>query len=278
VDTTPNCGNMLAAVAPFAIERGLVAIRGDTTPVRMFNVNTGKVVEACVSTPDGAVSYEGDTRIDGVPGTGSAIALTFVDPAGARTGRLLPTGNPVDCIDGVPVSCVDFAVPVVLIDAGSLAKTGYETRRELDEDHALLARLERIRRVAGELMGQNDVPTSVLPKIALLAAPRGGGSITSRFFVPWSCHVAHSATGALCIAAACLVPGTVAAQIAALPPGRSASIGVEHPSGRLQVRIESMPQEGTRLHRIINAGVVLTARPLFDGVAPVRRDSTETIT
>ena len=266
VDTTPNCGNMLAAVACFAVERGLVTPADGITRVRMFNLNTRRLVDAQLPTPDRRLTYEGDARIDGVPGTGAGIVLDFVDPAGACTGRLLPTGNAIDWIDGVPVSCVDFAIPVVLVPARALGKTSYESKAELDADPELLATVQRLRSKAAAVMGLPDPAHSVLPKVALLAPPRAGGTIASRFYVPWNCHVAHSTTGALCIAAATLVDGTVAAGLAAPARREAPTILIEHPSGCLAVRVELA--RGTR---VAHASVVLTARPLFDGSAFVRR-------
>jgi 2-methylaconitate cis-trans-isomerase PrpF len=182
---------------------------------------------------------------------------------------LLPTGNALDVIDGVPVSCVDFSIPVVMIDAESMGMTGYETKAELDTDHGLLAKLERIRRKAGTLMGLGDVADSVLPKIALLARARHGGTISSRFFVPWNCHVAHSTTGALCVAAACLTPGTVAAALASLSAGIPTRVVIEHASGIIETRLELGPVSHGDRPRIERVSVVLTARPLFDGFALV---------
>jgi 4-oxalomesaconate tautomerase len=270
VDTSPNCGNMLAAVACFAIERGLVTADDDITLVRMFNLNTHRLVAAHVPTPNQRLTYEGETRIDGVPGAGAGIVLDFVDPAGARTGRLLPSGNAVDSIDGVPLSCVDFAIPVVLVPARVVGKTGYESKAELDADTALLVTVERLRRKAAALMGLPDPAHSVLPKIALLAPPREGGTIASRFYVPWNCHVAHSTTGALCIAAATLVNGTIAQGLATAPAGDPAAIVIEHPSGHLTVRVNAERGAHDATH-VARASVVLTARPLFDGFAFARR-------
>jgi len=266
VDTTPNCGNMLPAVACFAVERGLVTSVDGITRVRMFNLNTRRLVDAQLPTPNRRVAYECAARIDGVPGTGAGIVLDFVDPAGACTGQLLPTGNAIDWIDGVPVSCVDFAIPVVLVPARAVGKTGYESKAELDADAELLATLQRLRRKAATVMGLPDPSHSVLPKVALLAPPRKGGTIASRFYVPWNCHVAHSTTGALCIAAATLVGGTVAAGLAAPARRDARAIVIEHPSGCLTVRVEL-----ERATRVAHASVVLTARPLFDGSAFVRR-------
>ena len=229
---------MLAAVAAFSIERGMVAAADGRTRVRMYNVNTGKVVEALVNTPSAEVTYEGDARIDGVPGTGAPIELSFLDPVGARTGRLLPTGSALDSIDGVLASCVDFSIPVVMIDAESLGLTGYETKAQLDADLPLLVKLEHVRRKAGTLMGLGEVAESVLPKVALLARARQGGAISSRFFVPGNCHVAHSTTGALCIAAACLTPGTIAARLASVKEAAPTRVVIEHPSGAIETRLE----------------------------------------
>jgi 2-methylaconitate cis-trans-isomerase PrpF len=270
VDTSANCGNMLSAVACFALERGLVVADDPVTPVRLFNLNTHRLVHAHVPTPNGKLTYEGETRIDGVPGTGAGIVLEFIDSAGSRTGRLLPTGNAVDRIEGVPMSLVDFAIPVVLIPAEALGKTGYESKAQLDADRALLATIERLRRKAALLMGLPDPAGSVLPKVALLAPPRSGGSIASRFYVPWNCHVAHSTSGAICIAAATHIDGSIADELASKSPGKRDAIEIEHPSGCLNVHMDWRPGAG-HSPRNTRASVVLTARPLFDGLAYARR-------
>jgi 2-methylaconitate cis-trans-isomerase PrpF len=257
---------MLAAVGCFAIERRLVVPDDDVTRVRLFNLNTRRVVHAHVPTPNRQLTYEGNTRIDGVPGTGAGIVLEFVDPAGSCSGALLPTGNVVEAIDGVRVSLVDFAIPVVLIPASELGRSGYESKAELDADTRLLSTIERLRRKAAARMALPDAGFSVVPKVALLAAPREGGSITSRFYVPWNCHVAHSTTGALCIAAATRIAGTVAADLAAPQPDAANGVVIEHPSGRLEIRLHSESGAGDAPH-VARASVVLTARPLFDGFA-----------
>ena len=265
VDTTPNCGNMLAGVAPFAIERGLVPSSDPITTVRVFNINTKKIIEASVETPGGRVNYEGSIQIDGVPGKGSGILLNFMDAAGAKTGKLLPTGNTIDIIDRIPVSCVDFSTPMVFLAAASVGKTGYETKQELDTDKDLLAKLEQLRHRAALLMGMGDVSGRVLPKLALLAPPRHGGDITSRYFVPWNCHAAHAVTGALCLVAACSIPGSVAAlnKRDTKDPG---VIRIEHPAGSLETRIEVEHHADTELPTIKKVGIVRTARPLLSGV------------
>jgi 4-oxalomesaconate tautomerase len=266
VDTSPNCGNMLAAVACFAIERGLVVADDGFTGVRLFNLNTRRLVHARVPTPNRQLTYEGDTLIHGVPGTGAGIVLDFIDAAGSCTGALLPTGKVVEAIDGVPVSLVDFAIPVVLIPANALGKSGYESKAELDADRALSAMIEHLRREAAARMGLPDATYSVLPKVALLAPAHEGGSIASRFYVPWNCHVAHSTTGALCIAAATAIPGTVAAEFDSPQSDDRYNIVVEHPSGYLAVRVH-VDSDAGNTPRIAQAGVILTARPLFDGFA-----------
>ena len=262
VDTAPNCGNMLAAVGPFAIERGLVAAESPETTLRVFNRNTGKIVEVVVQTPGGNVTYAGDTAIDGVSGRSAPVVLSFLDAAGAKTGKLLPTGHPVDMIGGIAVSCVDFASPLVLFAAASLGKTGYETRIELDADKRLFDRVEAVRLEASRRMGLGDATGKVLPKVALLAPPTHGGTIASRYLTPWSCHAAHAVTGALCVAAACRVPGTVAQR---LTRGGDDSIVIEHPAGKIETRVEVDSTARRSTPVILRAGVVRTARLLLAG-------------
>ena len=265
VDTSPNCGNMLVGVGPFAIEAGLVGARDGVTPVRIHNVNTGKLVEARVCTPRGRVAYDGDVAIDGVPGTAAPVHLAFLDAAGAKTGRLLPTGAPVDVIDGVEVSCVDAAMPVVLVRAPALGKTGREAAAELDGDPAFLARLERLRVEAGRRMGIADAAERVIPKPVLIAPPARGGTLAVRYFMPHACHGALAITGAVAIAMAAVTPGTVAAALAGalrLP----AELHLEHPSGGLTVRLE---RPAAHAHPV--AFVVRTARRLFEGAVLIKR-------
>ncbi|MFN7085764.1 MAG: PrpF domain-containing protein, partial [Burkholderiales bacterium] len=263
VDTKPNCGNMLVAVGPFAIESGLVPARDPETVVRIFNVNTQSLVEAIVQTPGGRVAYEGDTVIDGVPGTAAPVKLNFKSAVGAVTGKLLPTGRALDRIDGVDVSCVDMAMPMILMPAEQLGKTGHETAAELDADKALLARMEEIRRKAGTMMGMGDVSNMVVPKIGLLAPPRHGGTIASRYFVPYSCHKAHAVTGTVCVASACAIPGTVANRIAPLAAAPQGIVKIEHPSGMIAIDLDvelDRPQPVIR-----RAALIRTARRIFDG-------------
>lgn len=264
VDTSPNCGNMLSAVGPFAIDAGLVRAERGITTVRIRNINTGKIIEARVATPDGRVSYDGDVAIDGVPGTAAPVHLAFADAAGAKTGKLFPTGRPMDRIGGLDVTCVDAAMPLVIVRAADLGKTGYEPAATLDSDPAFMARLEALRIEAGARMGLGDVARLVIPKPVLVAAPKRGGTIAGRYFMPASCHNAFAITGAVALATACVKPGTVAAELAgrvALPT----TVTIEHPSGRLDVRLDIPAGRDEPV-----ASLVRTARRLFEGAVFAR--------
>jgi len=263
VDTKPNCGNMLAGVGPFAIEAGLVTAGEPETLVRIFNVNTRTLVEAVVQTPGRHVEYAGDTRIDGVAEPAAPIKLTFLDAMGAVTGKLLPTGRVVDLIDGVEASCVDMAMPVVIMAAEAFGKTGHETPGELDADRALFARMEAIRMQAGERMGMGDVSRLVVPKLALVSRPASGGSIASRYFTPHACHRSHAATGALAVGTAAVLPGSVASRFVE-PPGLSGGVlSIEHPAGRIAVDLEVSGSAERR--EVRRASLVRTARRIFEG-------------
>ena len=263
VDTKPNCGNMLVAVGPFAIDAGLVQARDGETPVRIFNVNTQSLVEAIVQTPGRQVQYEGDASIDGVPGTAAPVSINFRSAVGAVTGKMLPTGRPLDVIDGIEVSCVDIAMPIVMMRAEDFGKTGHETAVELDADRTLMARMETIRRKAGVLMGMGDVARNVVPKLALLAKPHHDGTISSRYFVPETCHKSHPVTGTVCIASACAIPGTIAAQIAPLSPAPQGMVKIEHPSGLILIDLDADFSDGRQALR--RAALIRTARRIFEG-------------
>lgn len=274
VDTTPNCGNMLAGVAPFAIAQGLVAPTGDETLVRVFNINTQTIAEVIVQTTDGHVNYEGDVEIDGVPGTAAPIKIDFRNAAGSKTGALLPTGAMCERIDGVPVSCVDMAMPMLLLPATAIGKTGYETRDALNADTAMLAYIERLRLEASRRMGLGDARGRVIPKVALIAPPQHGTGVCSRYFMPHACHAAHAVTGAVCIAVAAGLEGSVVHAVANVPPGRQRVVRIEHPSGFLDVELEiSDSGSGAQLKR---AAVLRTARILFEGHVWVREESNAT--
>ncbi len=263
VDTKPNCGNMLVAVGPFAIEAGLVPAKAGETTVRIFNVNTQSLVESIVQTPGGNVTYAGGAAIDGVGGTAAPVKINFKSAIGAVTGKLLPTGKPLDVIDGVEVSCVDVAMPVALMRAEAFGKTGYESAAELDADPELFKRMEAIRRKAGALMGLGDVSKLVVPKLGLLAKPRHGGTISSRFFVPDACHKAHPVTGTVCIASACAIPGTVASQLVKPLTAPQGIVEIEHPSGKIAIDLDADFSAVEPLIR--RAALIRTARRIFDG-------------
>jgi 4-oxalomesaconate tautomerase len=265
VDYRPTCGNILVGVGPAAIEMGLVPAQDGETVVRIHAVNTGAVVEARVQTPGGRVRYDGDTEIAGVPGTAAPIALGFMDTVGSVTGALLPTGNLRDVIDGVEVTCLDVAMPVMFARADAFGLTGYETQAELDANRDFYARIEPIRLKAGQMMGLGDVSQSVTPKLTLLAAPRLGGHISARYFMPWGCHPTMAVTGAQCIAACSILPGTVADGLVQglgnMPS--PVMVGVEHPAGVFEVLVDYLRKDDGI--DIRSAGVVRTARLLARG-------------
>lgn len=268
VDYTPNCGNMLSAVGPFAIETGLVAPTYGETRVRVFNLNTQRIIECVVPTPRGRVEYEGETCISGVPGRAAGIRLSFLDVAGAKTGALLPTGQALEWIDGVEVSCIDAATATVLILAADLGVDGHADPAVLDADGALLARLECIRLEAGRRMGMGDVSGSVLPKPILLSPARhGDATLCARYFVPQRCHKALAVTGAIALGAAVNVPGSLAQRLA-LDSGRTEAgrtleaVRIEHPSGHLDLQVEL---RGGNPLDIARVSLIRTARKIMDG-------------
>lgn len=263
VDTSPSCGNMLSGVGPFAIESGMVPITGDLTSVVIYDINTKSRIEAIVQTPDGAVNYEGDAQIDGVPGTAAEIRLNFMDIVGSKTGALLPTGHAVEEIDGVKVTLIDVAVPMMIFCAADLGKTGYETAAELDADTALFSRMEAMRLEAGRRMGLGDVTGKVVPKMAMLAEPREGGAVAARYFVPHKTHAAFAVTGGLCVSSCVLLPGTVADGLADRPAGLDCTVTVEHPTGVLDVAMTAKAK-GNGIE-ILSGGVIRTARKLMEG-------------
>ena len=261
VDTRPNCGNMLSGVAPFAIEQGLVQAREGETTVRVFNVNTRSRIDVTVLTPGRRVVYAGDTRIDGVAGTAAPIRLNFLDAWGAVTGSLFPTGRRIDRIDGVEVTCIDAAMPLVIVRAADLGLAGGETPAELDANTALLLRLEKLRRSAGEAMGLGDVSQSVIPKPVIASDGDSADSITSRYFTPRRCHASHAVTGAIGVATAFALPGTVASGAKGVEGVRQ--IAVLHPQGRIEVEVAV---EGHGQDAVIRrAALVRTARKILQG-------------
>ncbi|MDR3454766.1 MAG: 4-oxalomesaconate tautomerase [Rhodoferax sp.] len=261
VDMRPNCGNMLSGVAPFAIEQGLIAAQDGVTQVRVFNVNTRSRIDVTVRTPGGRVTYEGDARIDGVAGTAAPILLNFLDAWGAVTGQVFPTGKRINIIDGIEVSCIDAAMPLMIVRASDLEVNGREKPAALDANNALLERLEALRLQAGRMMGLGDVSNSVIPKPVLVSAGDSPNSITSRYFTPRKCHASHAVTGAIGVASAFALPGTVASA-AARAPGRN-SLVVLHPAGQIDVEVE-IEGEGADA-AVSSAALVRTARKIMQG-------------
>ncbi|HWJ89403.1 MAG TPA: 4-oxalomesaconate tautomerase [Pelagibacterium sp.] len=257
-----NCGNILAGVGPFAIERGLVAAEDGTTDVRIFMENTGQIATATVSTPGRVVTYAGDARIDGVPGTASPIPILFEDTAGSSCGALLPTGNEVDTIAGTEVTLIDNGMPCVILDAADFGLSGTETPAELDANTELKARLEEIRLLAGPMMNLGDVAAKSVPKMTLVSPARSGGAISTRSFIPHRCHDAIGVLAAVSVASASLLGEGPAARYGAVPDGQEKSMSVEHPTGEFTV-IARLDDANT----LLSAGVLRTARKLADGQA-----------
>lgn len=261
IDTRPNCGNMLSGVAPFAIEQGLIPATNGTTSVRVYNVNTRSRIDVTVRTPGGRVTYEGDARIDGVAGTSAPILLNFLDAWGAVTGQVFPTGRRIDTIGGMEVTCIDAAMPLMIVRAGDLGLTGREKPAALDADATLLERLETLRLEAGRRMGLGDVSNSVIPKPVLVSAGELKDSITSRYFTPRKCHSSHAVTGAIGVASAFALPGTVASG-PAREPGLHKLV-VLHPAGQIDVEVELRGSGGAA--RVERAALVRTARKIMQG-------------
>lgn len=254
-----NCGNILAGIGPFAVERGLVPAGGDETRVRIRMVNSDGIVTATFPTPGGRPRYHGGTAIDGVPGTAAAVVLDFED-SGAD-GSLFPTGNITDVFGGILVTCVDNGMPVVVVAAASLGQTGYESVAELEGDEELNQRVQELRLEAGPAMGLGDVSGTTVPKISLVAPPAHGGTISTRTFIPVRVHESIGVLGAVSVGTAVLVPGAVGHDLAVL--GGGARLSVEHPGGALQVEAELDTTASPP--RVVRSGVVRTARKLFDG-------------
>jgi 4-oxalomesaconate tautomerase len=264
VSDSQNCGNILAGVGPWAIENGLLPARDPVTPVRIHMLNTASVAVAHVPTPDGRVEYEGDTRIDGVPGTAAAIPLDFLDVAGSSCGALLPTGSIVDRVDDIQATCIDNGMPVVLLRASDLGRSGYEEPRELEADTKLKTQIERIRLALGPRMNLGDVTDKTVPKMCLVAAPRAGGTICTRTFIPHRVHEAIGVLGAVSVATACVLPGSIAAQVGAVQgPGSLRQLDIEHPTGFFTVAMDVVIA-GSSIE-VRRSALVRTARRLMRG-------------
>ena len=266
VSDSQNCGNILAGIGPWAIENGLVRARDPVTSVRIHMVNTASIAVAHVPTPGGVVEYEGDARIDGVPGTAAAIPIDFLDVAGSSCGALLPTGSIVDAVDGVDVTCIDNGMPVVLIKASDLGCSGYESPEDLEANSDLKTRVERIRLSLGPRMNLGDVARKTVPKMCLVAPPRAGGAICTRTFIPHRVHEAIGVLGAVSVATACVVPGSVAAQVGVIPSGGATwQLEIEHPTGFFTVAMD-VAIDGSSIE-VRRSALIRTARKLMRGEA-----------
>jgi 4-oxalomesaconate tautomerase len=264
VSDSQNCGNILAGVGPWSIENGLVPVAGDSTPVRIHMVNTGSIAVAHVPTPHGAVEYEGDARIDGVPGSAAAIPIEFLDVAGSSCGQLFPTGSSIDRVEGIEVTCIDNGMPVVLMRAADLGKRGDESAEELEADATLKARIERIRLAVGPRMNLGDVTRKTVPKMCLVSPPRHRGTIHTRTFIPHRVHEAIGVLGAVSVATACVTPGSVAAQVAGLRPRAGPQrLEIEHPTGLFTVEMD-VELQGSAV-TVKRAALLRTARKLMQG-------------
>lgn len=277
VDTTPNCGNMLAAVVPFAIESGLLTARGDTTTARVLTLNTGLTADITVATPQGPagryVQYAGDTRIDGVPGTAAPVTIGFLDTAGSVCAALLPTGNVRDRVDvagvgPVDVTCIDNGQPLVIVEAAALGRTGHESPAELNADTALRARVEDLRLTCGRLMGLGDVTAKNYPKMTLVSPATHGGTINTRSFIPHVCHESIGVLAAVTAATACVLEGTVAHGLATVTGTEDITVSVEHPAGEFSVQLGLDPADPGR---VAKSALLRTARLIMAGDAMVPR-------
>ncbi len=264
VSNRQNCGNLLAGVGPFAVERGLVRAGSSESSVRIRMVNSGDFAMATFPTPDGRVDYSGDTEISGVPGSAAAVVIEFPP----QRGKLLPTGNVRDTVAGIEVTCVDNGMPTVLIPAEALKVTGQENPEDLESNRELTSRLHEIRLAAGQLMGLGDVTGATVPKLTLLSPPRHGGAVTTRTFIPTRVHTSIGVLGAASVAAGLRMQGSVAQGIAVLPE-EGDRLRIEHPSGFTEIEssIDHALEGGPRVRR---TAIVRTARKIFDGtVFPV---------
>lgn len=260
VSDAQNCGNILAGVGPFAIERGLVDATANVTEVSIFMENTGQVAVARVPTSNGLPDYQGNSSIDGVPGTASAIPLEFKDTAGSSCGALLPTGNVLDSVNDVDVTMIDNGMPVVVLRAIDMGITGEESREALEADTELRARLEAIRLACGPLMNLGDVSDKTVPKMSMVSSARNGGAISTRTFIPHRCHASIGVLGAVSVATAGLLPGSTAADLTSVSDGDVKHMLIEHPIGSTAIEAR-MNVDGS----VDSTAIIRTARKLFDG-------------
>jgi 4-oxalomesaconate tautomerase len=264
VSDNQNCGNLLAGVGPFAIEEGLVSANDPTTDVRIWMENTESLCVARIETPGGRVRYDGDAHIDGVPGTAAPIPIEFLDIAGSSCGSLLPTGNVIDVVEGVKVTCIDNGMPVVVLNASDVGLAGYEEPEEIEANQSVTEKVEQLRLAVGPLMNLGDVTKKTVPKMTLLAPAKEGGIVSTRTFIPHRVHEAIGVFGAVSVATACLIEGSVAHELAALPrSSTTVSLDIEHPSGYFTVDL-TVSGEGAET-RVEFAALLRTARLLMRG-------------
>ena len=263
VDYKPTCGNIMTAVGPAALEMGLMPVCDGVTEVKIRAVNTGARVVARVQIRDGVVVYGGDASIDGVPGTAAPVELNFMDVAGSSTGAFLPTGNLRDEFEGIEVTCMDVAMPMVIARAADFGLKGTESREELDANKDFFETMEAVRLAAGLKMGLGDCTKSVTPKFGLLSPSKHDGAIVTRYFMPWSTHPTMAVTGSQCMASCALTPGTIADGMLALPNERPAKVTLHHPMGTMEVMVDFDLNDGVFQHK--SAGMVRTARKLAEG-------------
>ena len=277
VDTSPNCGNMLAAVVPFALETGMVQVQADTSTYRVLTLNTDMQCDVTVQTPGGQIAYEGSARIDGAPGSSAPVTINFLDTAGSVCSGLLPTGKVLDRVrvngDGfasfdIDVTCIDNGMPLVLMRASDMGCTGYETAAELNADVELKTRLEALRLKTGQLMGLGDVTKKTYPKMTLIAPPRSGGSLSTRSFIPHVCHDAIGVLAAVTVGTACVLDGSITQGIAEMQSGNPKTISVEHPTGEFSVELGLDPANPQNVTR---AALLRTARLLMRGEVMIPR-------
>lgn len=274
VSDRQNCGNILAGVGPFAVERGLVGGDGAQAHVRIRMLNSGGYATASFGLDEeGSVRYDGDLSIDGVPGAAGAIALDFEGVAGSTVGALFPTGATTDALEGadgesVAVTCVDNGMPSVLFRAEVLGIDPDRSPAELDRDEALRRRLESLRLAAAERMGLGEVRGATIPKMVAISAPRRGGAMTTRTFLPqggagFRTHTSIGVLGALTAAAGVAVDGSVGAGVVSVP-ARGLPFVVEHPTGHFDVEVAV--QRAGDGYEVVRSVALRTARKLFDGI------------
>lgn len=279
VDTTPNCGNMLAAVVPFALETGMVQAQGDQSTFRVLTLNTDMQCDITVETHDGLVQYEGTARIDGAPGTSAPVVINFLDTAGSVCEGLLPTGRVKDTLTvtgagfepfTLDVTCIDNGMPLVIFKASDVGRTGYESVAEMNADAALKTKIEALRLQVSLLMGLGDVSQKNYPKMTLIAAPQHGGALTTRSFIPHVCHDAIGVLAAVTVGTACVLEGSVCEGVAVIPSGLTKNVSVEHPTGEFSVALQTEAAShlpGGQL--VTQAALLRTARLLMRGEAMV---------